>query len=94
MTNLDVDQSYRSSNMTDDDLDHSYSALCQALGSVGQQQAPLLLSMLCLSMLCRMDSAAQVLPLIDRARAQCDDTGDSDGQPPPGSARGPASQPG
>ncbi len=79
--------------MTDDDLDHSYSALCQALGSVGQQQAPLLLSMLCLSMLCRMDSAAQALPLIDQARALCDGNRDSDRQPPPVSAQGPASRP-
>ena len=80
--------------MTDDDLDQSYSALCQALGSVGQQQAPLLLSMLCLSLLCRMDTAAQVLPLIDKARALCDGSRDSDRPTPPGSAQAPASQPG
>ena len=78
--------------MTDQDLDQSYSTLCQALASVGQQQAPLLLSMLCLSMLCRMDTAAQALPLIDQARALCDGTRESDRQAPPCSARGPASQ--
>ena len=80
--------------MTDQDLDQSYSTLCQALASVGQQQAPLLLSMLCLSMLCRMDTAAQVLPLIEQALALCDGARDSDVPTPPGSAQGLASQPG
>ncbi len=57
--------------MTDLDLDQTYSALCQALANVGPQQAPLLLSMLCLSLISRADNAGQVLPLIANAQANC-----------------------
>ncbi len=39
--------------MTDADLDTSYSALCAALAQVGEAQAPLFLSMVCLSLLSR-----------------------------------------
>lgn len=58
--------------MTDTDLDESYSALCEALSAVGSAQAPLFLSMLCLSLISRCGQAAEVLPLIANARAQCD----------------------
>ena len=58
--------------MTDADLDQAYTALCTALGHVGQAQAPLFLSMLCLSMMSRFEQADAVLPLIANAQAQCD----------------------
>lgn len=57
--------------MTDADLDTSYSALCRALGDVGETQAPLLLSMLSLALLARLPDAASALPLIDQVRARC-----------------------
>lgn len=60
--------------MTDQDLDQSYSALCTALASVGETQAPLFLSMVCLSLMARSESAAQVLPLIAQAQQQCEST--------------------
>ncbi len=63
-----------SKNMTDQDLDQSYSALCTALASVGEAQAPLFLSMVCLSLLARSESAEQVLPLIAQAQKQCEST--------------------
>jgi hypothetical protein len=58
--------------MTDTDLDQSYSAVCEALSQVGEAQAPLFLSMLCLSLMSRFERADQVLPLIANARARCD----------------------
>jgi hypothetical protein len=57
--------------MTDADLDLSYTALCEALASVGEAQAPLLLSILSLSLMSRFDHAAEVLPLIANAHKQC-----------------------
>ncbi len=57
--------------MTDTDLDRSYTALCEALASVGEAQAPLLLSMLSLSLLSRFERAEEVLPLIANAHKQC-----------------------
>jgi hypothetical protein len=57
--------------MTDDDLDRSYSALCQSLASVGQSRAELFLSMVCLSLMARYERAADVITLIDHVHAQC-----------------------
>lgn len=57
--------------MTDADLDTSYSTLCEALAQVGEAQAPLLLSMLCLSLMSRFERADDVLPLIANAQKQC-----------------------
>lgn len=57
--------------MTDDDLDLSYSALCESLAAVGQDKAELFLSMVCLSLMARYESAADVLPLIANVEAQC-----------------------
>ncbi len=54
--------------MTDADLDHSYTALCHALADVGENKAPLLLSMLCLQLMARSASAGDVLPLIALAQ--------------------------
>ncbi len=56
--------------MTDADLDQSYSALCAQLAEVGEANAPLFLSMVCLSLMSRMGSAAEVLPLIENAKLQ------------------------
>jgi len=57
--------------MTDTDLDTSYTALCKALGEVGEPQAPLLLAMLSLALLARLPDAATALPLIEQARERC-----------------------
>jgi len=57
--------------MTDADLDTTYTALCRAMGEVGEAQSPLLLAMLSLSLLSRLDSTAQALPLIEQARERC-----------------------
>ena len=56
--------------MTDADLDRSYSALAAALTQVGEGAAPLLLSMLCLSLMARAKNGDEVLPLIEQARGQ------------------------
>jgi hypothetical protein len=57
--------------MTDDDLDRSYSALCKSLASVGEANAQLFLSMVCLSLMARYERAEDVLPLIVNVQAQC-----------------------
>ncbi len=57
--------------MTDTDLDQVYTALCTAMAKVGEAQAPLFLSMVCLSLMSRFDEAGEVLPLIANAQAQC-----------------------
>ena len=57
--------------MTDADLDRSYSALCEALTRVGEDKAPLFLSMLSLSLMCRLQRADEVLPLLAHAERQC-----------------------
>ena len=58
--------------MTDADLDRSYSALCKSLAQVGPERGELFLSMLCLSLMARYESAEVVLPLIHNVQAQCD----------------------
>lgn len=57
--------------MTDQDLDLSYSALCQSLAAVGEGKARLFLSMVCLSLMARYERAEDVLPLIANVQAQC-----------------------
>jgi hypothetical protein len=57
--------------MTDADLDRSYTALAHTLADAGRERSELLLAMLCLSLMARRDSADEVLPLIERARARC-----------------------
>ena len=59
--------------MTDADLDRSYSAFCEALSRVGEDKAPLYLSMLCLSLISRQQHADDVLPLMANAERQCAD---------------------
>jgi hypothetical protein len=56
--------------MTDADLDQSYTSLCEAMASVGEARAPLLLSMVCLSLISRFENAGEVLPLIANAQAR------------------------
>jgi hypothetical protein len=58
--------------VTDADLDQAYTALCTAMAKVGEAQAPLFLSMVCLSLMSRCARADDVLPLIANAQAQCD----------------------
>ncbi|HYG42917.1 MAG TPA: hypothetical protein VEA17_08350 [Bordetella sp.] len=53
--------------MTESDLDLAYTQLAQALTRVGDAQAPLFLSALCLSLISRQDAAAPVLALIEQA---------------------------
>ncbi|WP_300715704.1 hypothetical protein [Hydrogenophaga sp.] len=65
--------------MTDADLDRSYSALCEALARVGEDKAPLFLSMLCLLLISRQQAAHEVLPLFAHAERQCAD-GAGDGR--------------
>lgn len=65
--------------MTDADLDRSYSALCEALTRVGEDKAALFLSMLCLSLISRLQQADEVLPLLGHAERQCAD-GAGDGR--------------
>ncbi len=57
--------------MTDSELDQTYTALCNALASVGEAQAQPFLAMLSLSLIAHSPSAAQVLPLIAQAQNQC-----------------------
>lgn len=57
--------------MSDADLDRSYTALCQSLAAVGEGRAQLFLSMMCLALMARHESADDVLPLIANVQAQC-----------------------
>jgi hypothetical protein len=60
------------SNMTAEDLDKSYTALCNALNDVGETNAQQFLAMLSLSLMARADNADEVLALIENARTQYD----------------------
>ncbi len=53
--------------MTEQDLDTSYTSLCEALTRVGEQRAPLFLAMLSLSLIARQSDAGDVLALIAQA---------------------------
>jgi hypothetical protein len=57
--------------MTAQDLDLTYTALCNALADVGETQAQSFLAMLSLSLIAHSPSAAHVLPLIEQAQDQC-----------------------
>jgi hypothetical protein len=57
--------------MSTQDLDHTYTALCNALAEVGEAQSQSFLAMLCLSLIAHSPSAADVLPLIAQAQEQC-----------------------
>jgi hypothetical protein len=57
--------------MNDQDLDRSYTALCQALGEVGPQRSEMLLAMVALALVARAPAAAEVVELIARSRDRC-----------------------
>ncbi len=57
--------------MTDAELEHSYTALCHALGEVGQERSELLLAMVALALMARAPAAGEVLELIARSRERC-----------------------
>ena len=57
--------------MNPDDLDTSYTALCKALGDVGQDNAALFLAMVSLSLMSQSSEPAGVLQMIVEARRQC-----------------------
>lgn len=56
--------------MTNHDLDQTYTALCNALAQVGEEQAQSFLAMLSLSLIAHNPSAEQVLALIAQAKEQ------------------------
>lgn len=58
--------------MTDQDLDKSYTAMCNAMNNVGEANAQPFLAMLSLSLMARANNAAEVLALIENARVQCE----------------------
>ncbi|MEY4910830.1 MAG: hypothetical protein RL761_493 [Pseudomonadota bacterium] len=58
--------------MTDSELDQTYTALCNALATVGEAQAQSFLAMLSLSLIAHSPSAVQVLQLIAQAQVQCE----------------------
>ncbi|MCK9513160.1 MAG: hypothetical protein M0R28_18290 [Pigmentiphaga sp.] len=53
--------------MSPEDLDATYSALCEAMSRVGEQRAPMLLAALCLSLMTRHGDADEVKALIQQA---------------------------
>ena len=57
--------------MNDQDLDRSYTALCNAMNEVGEANAQQFLAMLSLSLMARSDDATEVLALIENSRSQC-----------------------
>lgn len=57
--------------MSDADLDHSYTALCRALGEVGPERSELLLAMVALALMARAPAADDVVELIARSRDRC-----------------------
>ena len=57
--------------MTDNDLDRSYTALCQAMAELGPARTELFLSMTCLALMARYERVEDVLDLIGNVRAQC-----------------------
>jgi hypothetical protein len=56
--------------MTDQDLDKSYTTLCNALNDVGESNAQSFLAMLSLALMARADNTAEVLVLIENAKIQ------------------------
>lgn len=57
--------------MTPQDLDKSYTTLCNALNDVSEVNSQQFLAMLSLSLMARAESADEVLTLIEYARTQC-----------------------
>jgi hypothetical protein len=57
--------------MNADNLDTSYTALCKALGEVGQDNASLFLAMVSLSLMSQSNAPDAVLKMIAEARSHC-----------------------
>jgi hypothetical protein len=57
--------------MTNHDLDNSYTALCNALNNVGEENSQPFLAMLSLSLIARADDSNAVVALIENARLLC-----------------------
>ena len=57
--------------MSPENLDTSYTALCKALGDVGQDKAALFLAMLSLSLMSQSNAPDAVMQMIAEARLQC-----------------------
>ena len=57
--------------MNPEDLDTSYTALCKALGDVGQDRTALFLAMISLSLMSRSNTPEAVLQMIAEVRLQC-----------------------
>ncbi|CAB3915887.1 hypothetical protein LMG26858_05008 [Achromobacter anxifer] len=57
--------------MNNDELDQAYTAMAQALTRVGEQQAPLFLSILSLSLLARLTDARDAAALLAQAETAC-----------------------
>lgn len=55
------------------DLDRLYTALCEALGRVGERRASLLLATLALDLMARADDSDDVRSAIARAERLCDE---------------------
>ncbi|CAA9396780.1 MAG: hypothetical protein AVDCRST_MAG51-645 [uncultured Ramlibacter sp.] len=62
--------------MNPEELDLAYTALCNALADAGQPNTERFLAMLCLALMARCESAADVLPLIEAVKVRCGDEGD------------------
>ncbi len=58
-------------SMSAQDLDHTYTALCNALANVGEAQAQPFLAMLSLSLIAHSPSATEVHALITQAQMLC-----------------------
>ena len=67
--------------MNEQELDHAYTTLCNALAEVGEPHAQRLLAMVCLGLMARQADPAEVLALISRAKEQCLSADPRDGGP-------------
>lgn len=56
-------------SLSNQDLDTAYTALAHAVTRVGEEKAPLFLSMLCLSLISRQSDVGAVLGLIEQAES-------------------------
>jgi hypothetical protein len=59
--------------MTDQELDAAYTAVCRALGEVGEANAQRFLAMLSLALIARCGDGQEVLAVVEQVRARCGD---------------------
>lgn len=57
--------------MNNEELDRSYTALCNAMADVGEANAQRFLALLCMGLLVRVEHAGDVLALIDVVKQRC-----------------------